>query len=253
MTLHEDLIEKAKRLGSMTTLNTQQAAAILGMTEDALEKRREPNRQNPGSETEIPFHPRGSRVVYYLVEVLKVASRGPFGLPEPFKILAILMGEEFCNEIGLPYPKNTVQGIRQAPRSTIKLPSSSLANMVAGMAGDNTNSEEKKRGPKSLKPMYKEKSELEAAGVHVQIHRCEFGSLNDFLRNAEPDEEWLFACPPYERPFDFVDALLEGSEAPFFWLSLSDYLERLRTAAINDRDKRLAEEERDLLSSELKT
>lgn len=88
--------------------------------------------------------------------------------------------------------------------------------------------------------------------VQVRTHLCRFGSLNDFLRNAEPDEEWLFACPPHERPFDFVDALLEGSEAPFFWLSLTDYLVRLGEAAINDRANRLANEDRDFFESEVK-
>lgn len=174
--------------------------------------------------------------------------------------LELLTTIQYFSRMGMPwrlkrlygYPKTTVQGIRQAPRPAMAAQNQGFADLVTGMAGDNAEIEEKKRGPKSSKPMYKKKRELEAAGMQVRTHLCRFGSFNDFLRNAEPDEEWLFACPPYERPVDFVDALLEGSEAPFFWLSLSDYLERLRTAAINDRDKRLAEEERDLLSSELK-
>lgn len=250
MTLHDDLVEEINRLGPDTTLNTQQAAALLGMSEHALEKQRETERQNPGSETAIPFHRNGRRVVYYLLDLLRRAARGPHGLPEPFKILANFMGEEFCNEIGLPSGGNRWPATRQRPYPALELPSTSLADMAAGMVSS-TVPEQKKRGPKPSKAMHKKNRELELAGAQVRTHVCPFGSLNDFLRGAEPDEEWLFACTPDERPFDFMDALQEGSEAPFIWLSLSDYLAQLSEAAINDRGRRLAEEERDLLLSDI--
>jgi hypothetical protein len=244
MSKYDDVKAVAEKDGLFATLNTQQAAALLGMTESALEKQRESDRQNPDSEHLVPYHHAGKRAVYYLIELLAYQKKGPFGLPMPSRGLAVMMGEDACRELGVPYPKNPAQAMRRPPDAVhISQTPVGLSELLGTMETGAGKPTANKRGPRSIKADQARARELQALGVDVRRNLCRFGSMEDFLRRAEPQEEWLFCCPPDARPFDFMDAVLEGNPHPFEWLTLSDYQARLAAKAEKDRNRRLAAEE----------
>jgi hypothetical protein len=244
MSKYDDLKAKAEKDGPLAVLNTQQAAALLGMTESALEKQRESDRRNPDSEHLVPYHHAGKRAVYYLIELLAYQKKGPFGLPMPSRGLAVMMGENVCRELGVPYPENPAQAMRRRPDAVhISQSPVRLADLLGDKKADKGKPKEIKRGPKSRKDDLARARQLQALGVDVRRNLLRFGSMDDFLRRAEPQEEWLFCCPPDARPFDFMDAVLEGNPHPFEWLTLSDYQAQLAAEAEKDRNRRLAAEE----------
>lgn len=243
MVLYDDLKSVASSDGPLATLSTEQAAGLLGMTVSALEKQREADRQNPDSEHMVPFHYAGKRVVYYLMELLAHQAKGPFGLPMPSRGLAILMGEDVCRELGVRYPNNPAQALRKPPESAhISQNPVSMATLINGISAE-PEKVGRKTGPKSLKADQERARQLKKLGVNVTRNLCRFGSMVDFLRRAEPKDEWLFCCPPNERPFDFMDAVLEGNPNPFVWLTLEKYLDKERVESKRTRDIRVADEE----------
>lgn len=107
-----------------------------------------------------------------------------------------------------------------------------------------------KRGPKSKRADNIALMAAQKAGATVRRHTLGFATLHDFLLNAEPDDQWLFACPDDGRPYDAIAAILAGpGDVRFEWLTLTDYLQRTATAAAQDRDARKAEELAALLDS----
>lgn len=72
-----------------------------------------------------------------------------------------------------------------------------------------------------------------------------FISTSDFLRKAGLDDEWLFAKPAGQRPYDFLDSALAGDQAPWQIMTLGDYLDAVRagTSADSGRSHGLSEAE----------
>lgn len=243
---YEVIEANAREHGPLCTLNTRQAAVLLGMTVDALEKTRSTKRLLPDGTSTIPFEPAGQRKVVYLLPVLLIIlSKRPNGIPRHLHTLAILMGEDFCREVGVPYPKladtqlagNQKSGATQAVMSA---PMGLAAMLGMGLSAPGDMKEPRKRGPKSMKADNAEARRVQRLGATVHRHRCEFVSMQDWLAGAEPDDAWLFVVPETGRPIDFTTSVICGGpgDDPLEWLTLSDYLARIARAAEEDRAKR---------------
>ena len=223
--IDKEVEEQIKEHESKAFLYTQQAANFLGMTAHALEKQRE-----AGRTSRIPCSLVGGRYHYYVTELLEyMAKNSGHGLPLCHRSMAILLGEDFCEQIGVQFPtKNT---------------SSVLGTLLFGLGANGQ--PPRQRGRKSSRADDARRDELESMGVNVTRHRLgAFATLNDFLMHAEPDDEWLFCCPPDRRPYDFIAAIIEGpTEALFVWMSLTEYLDALGKWSATDRDARKSREE----------
>jgi hypothetical protein len=245
-----DVIEaKARDQRQSCALNTKQAAVILGMEASALEKTRSPKRLGSDGVASIPFERVGKRkVIYRLAEVLMVLAERPGGIPKDLRMLAVLMGEDFCRRAGVPYPKPSAISTTAATSITVGTTpaDTSPALKVAGLLGIGIQvngdgaKEPRKRGPRSRKAEEAEARRLERLGATVHRHRCEFVSMQDWLAGAEPDDAWLFVVPEAGRPIDFTTSVINGGpgDDPLEWLTLSDYLDRIARAAEEDRAKR---------------
>jgi len=235
----DDITRKAEQGGLFCSLTEQQVAVLVNLSPAALQKQREASRAKTRKSTAVPFRRSGKKVVYYLSDLLRwEVEQNGLPLPLHLRQLALLMGEDFCREIGMPIstPKHEASASEPMPASLL----SSLLMQV----GSTKEQEPNKRGPKSLKDDNKQRKKLESMGISVRRNICRFTTLNDFIRRAEPEEQWLFCVPASGRPYDFMDAILEGgTEAPFVWLSLSDFLGRLSRSASDDRDARLSGDE----------
>lgn len=249
--------EAAARQGPLCGLNTQQAAAVLNMSESTLRKHRETKMRAAGGEARIPFQTRGGKAVYALTDLLEYAKRhNSNGLTLAQRTLALLMGEEFCDSIGEPWP-----GPRSAPREEKRAEPPAPAPFASGPPGlaeilglgvAPVTGTPRKRGPKPMGATKARTAELERLGARVRTNLCRFASMQDFLLNAEPEEEWLFCVPPSGRPYDFMRAVFgEQTDAPFKWMSLAAYLAAVSERAVDDRDARIAEEERVVLENNL--
>lgn len=238
-----DVIEaKARDQGLLCTLNTKQAAVLLGMEASALEKTRSPKRLGPDGVARIPFEKVGERkVAYRLTELLMVLAERPGGIPKDLRMLAVLMGEEFCRRAGIVFPKTTATPKSGATPAVMSQPMGLAGLLGIGIAvAESDAMAPRKRGPRSMKSDDAEVRRLERLGATVNRHRCEFVSLQDWLAGAEPDDAWLFVVPEAGRPIDFTTSVICGGpgDDPLAWLTLSDYLARTAQAAEEDRAKR---------------
>lgn len=243
------LVEKH---GQVAALNTQQAAALLQTTEDALQKAREKKRRGSEGYAQLPFHSDGKRAVYYLTDLIEFRVKSS-SHPLPFflRTLAVMLGPDFCQHVGVPYP----QAVQAKGSMAEMAPLPGLAT-VLGVATVTDEAPKKhvaapRRGPKSKKADNLAMLAAQKAGATVRRHTLGFATLHDFLTHAEPDDQWLFACPAEGRPYDAIAAILAGpGEVRFEWLSLTDYLQRIATAAALDRDARDANEQEALIALE---
>ena len=90
-------------------------------------------------------------------------------------------------------------------------------------------------------------------GGRVIANIGKFASLGDFMQNAFPDDEWLFAVPPkgMGRPYDFLESLLAGeSDVPWKVMTYRDYLQAMLDASIDDYGTAIAEAEQLALTQE---
>jgi hypothetical protein len=269
MTVFDDVMAKAAVEGPFCAVNTQQAGMMVHLSVSALKSQRLTSRREPDGKAKIPFQRRGGKVVYAVTDLLEYAKRhNSNGLSAAERTLALLMGDEFCKRIGEPWPAHQApRAAFQPPRAAFQPPSSSVADEGAtesrqgvseapvmaeppglaalfGMFGGASSAAPRKRGPKSMKAENARIKALTDMGVAVQTNRCLFASLQDFLLNADPDEEWLFCRPADRRPYDFIQALLCGpTDEPFEWMSLSGYLESLARWSANEKEAREAAEE----------
>lgn len=253
----EEIKAKARDEGDACVLTERQAAALLNLTPEALQKQREPGRAAIRKSPSVPFRRTGRRVDYYLADLLRwEAETNGLPLPPHLRALALLMGEDFCREIGMEpagaLPSARTVGAGETPppafgrsaKSSAAFPVAlGLAGMLATAASGRTGPN--RRGPKSLKEDNELRDRLEAMGVSVRRHPCRFESLAELLLRGEPQDEWLFCVPPGGRPYDFTEALLAGgNEDPFVWMGLGEFLSAVAVAAADARDVRLAEAER---------
>lgn len=256
MSEFDKIKEAAARLGPLCGLNTQQAAAVLNMSESTLRKHRETKMRAAGGEARIPFQTRGGKAVYALTDLLEYARKhNSNGLTLAQRTLAVLMGEGFCDSIGEPWP-----GPRSAPRAERRAEPTAPAPFASGPPGlaeilglgvAPAAGTPRKRGPKPMGATKARTAELERLGARVRTNLCRFASLQDFLLNADPDEEWLFCRPASRRPYDFIQALLQGpTDDPFEWMSLSGYLESLARWSANEKGVREAAEESEAIFQE---
>lgn len=91
-------------------------------------------------------------------------------------------------------------------------------------------------------------------GGRVIANIAKFASLGDFMQNAFPDDEWLFAVPPKGtgRPYDFLESLLAGeSDVPWKVMTYRDYLHAMLDASIDDYGTAIAEAEQLALKQEI--
>ncbi len=91
-------------------------------------------------------------------------------------------------------------------------------------------------------------------GGRVIANIAKFASLGDFMQNAFPDDEWLFAVPPKGtgRPYDFLESLLAGeSDVPWKVMTYRDYLQAMLDASIDDYGTAIAEAEQLALKQEI--
>lgn len=239
------LVEKD---GQVAALNTQQAAALLQTTESALEKAREKRRRGSAGFAQLPCHSDGKRAIYYLTDLIEFRVRSsPHPLPFFLRTLAVMLGPDFCREVKVPYPQAPAIGTAVA-----MAPAPGLASML-GMAADVGSPDDQaetlpKRGPKSKRADNIALMAAQKAGATVRRHTLGFATLHDFLLNAEPDDQWLFACPDAGRPYDAIAAILAGpGDVRFEWLSLTDYLQRTAIHAAQLREARKAREQADAI------
>lgn len=239
MTAGDDIKQEAEQQGLFCTLTEQQVAVLVNLSPAALQKQREATRAKTRKSSAVPFRRSGKKVVYYLTDLLRwEVEQNGLPLPIHLRQLALLMGEDFCREIGMPFPTSTQNTLASEPVA------GSLLSSLLMQVGSIKNQEQKKRGPKSLKDDNRQRQKLESLGVSVRRNICRFTSLNDFMRRAEPEEPWLFCVPASGRPYDFTEAILAGGvEDPFIWLSLSEFLAKLSRAASEDRNARFAADE----------
>lgn len=265
MTVFDDVMANAAVEGPFCAVNTQQAGVMVHLSVSALKSQRLTSRREPDGKARIPFQRRGGKVVYAVTDLLEYAKKhNSNGLSAAERTLALLMGEEFCKRIREPWPAH------QAPRTASQPPVSSVADegttasqqgvseapvkagppglpglaAMFGMFGGTSSGGPRKRGPKSMKAENARIKALEDMGATVWTERCRFASLQDFLLNADPDEEWLFCRPASRRPYDFIQALLCGpTDDPFEWMSLSGYVESLARWSANEKEAREAAEE----------
>lgn len=269
MTVFDDVMADAAKDGPFCAVNTQQAGRMIHLSVSALKSQRLTSRREPDGKARIPFRRRGGQVFYAVTDLLEYAKKhNSNGLSMAERTLALLMGEEFCKRIGEPWPASQApraafpasqQGVseRPSPRSSAD-PAPSRQGMseapamadppglaaLLGMLGRTSSVAPRKRGPKSMKAENARIKALQDMGVDVRTERCRFASLQDFLLNADPDEEWLFCRPASRRPYDFIQALLCGpTDDPFEWMSLSGYVESLARWSANEQGAREAAEE----------
>ena len=255
MTTFDDIEEKARRHGALCMLNEQQAGALIGKTSSALKKSRETKRRAADGSASVPFVRTGGRgVSYALTDLLEFAKKhNSNGLTAAQRTLAILMGEDFCKSIGEPYPATTLSKAGAPAPSRVSMTSMpGLAQLLGGVSDasseeGNQSRSTGKRGPKPRKAEWERQELLKKStgnAVEYRWNICKFATLYDFLTHAEPDDEWLFCCPPDRRPYDFIAAIIEGpTEALFVWMSLTEYLNALGTWSATDRDARKSREE----------
>jgi hypothetical protein len=234
--------------GALAALNTQQAAALLQAKESALEKAREKSRRESGGYALLPFHTDNKkRTIYYVTDLIAFRmNSSSHPLPFIMRTLAIMIGEEFCREIKLPFPTTRSTMGTAAPMA----PPPDFASML-GMAADTGSVDEepvaaeepRERGRQTNRADNRTMIAAQKAGATVRRHTLGFATLHDFLLNAEPDDQWLFACPDDGRPYDAIAAILAGpGDVRFEWLSLTDYLQRTAIHAAQVRDARKAQE-----------
>lgn len=268
MTVFDEVMADAAKDGPFCAVNTQQAGRMVHLSVSALKSQRLTSRREPDGKARIPFQRRGGKVFYAVTDLLEYAKKhNSNGLSMAERTLALLMGEEFCKGIGEPWPERQApraafpasqQGLseRPSPRSSADRSASQqgmseapamaeppgLAAML-GMFGGAPRMP-RKRGPKPMDAENARIKALEDMGATVRTNRCRFASLQDFLLNADPDEEWLFCRPASRRPYDFIQALLQGpTDDPFEWMSLSGYVESLARWSANEKGAREAAEE----------
>ena len=247
--------------GLLTALNTQQTATLLDVGVEALEKARESERRSSGGLAELRFHPRGRKAIYYLTDIIeyvqKTSSHGQ--LPWIFRTLSIMMGADFCRQVGVAYPHIPVPADGTGLGASFS-PQPLLASLF-GLSSDDTAlsdlsvqaEQPRKRGPKSKKADNEAKLALERAGATVRRHICRFASLFDFLAHADINEEWLFCCPPDRRPYDAIVAIVTGpTDYDFKWMSLETYLNETKEWALQEQRLREAGEEGEEISRGIK-
>lgn len=272
MTVFDDVMANAAVEGPFCAVNTQQAGVMVHLSVSALKSQRLTSRREPDGKARIPFQRRGGKVVYAVTDLLEYAKKhNSNGLSAAERTLALLMGEEFCKRIREPWPAH------QAPRTASQPPVSSVADegttasqqgvseapvkagppglpglaAMFGMFGGTSSGGPRKRGPKPMDAENARIKALEDMGATVRTNRCRFASLQDFLLNADPDEEWLFCRPASRRPYDFIQALLCGpTDDPFEWMSLSGYVESLARWSANEKGAREAAEESEAIFQE---
>lgn len=61
-----------------------------------------------------------------------------------------------------------------------------------------------------------------------------FVSTSDFFRRARLDDSWVFAKPSGQRPYDFIESAIAMDSAPWKVMTLSDYLDAVRSGAAED-------------------
>lgn len=235
--------------GQLCALNTQQAAALLQTTESALEKAREKIRRGSEGYAKLPFHSDGKRTLYYLTDLIEFRYKtSTHGLPFFMRTLALMLGPDFCAQVGVQCPQAAQLSATQIVKPD-EPPPSMLAR-VFGLASTEVESVDDeaqliKPDPKSKKADNLRLMAMQKAGVTVRRNVCRFGSLHDFLAHAEPKDKWLFSCPANGRPYDAIAAIFAGpGDEPFEWLTLTEYFRRVgihakilqRTRETNDEN-----------------
>jgi len=246
----KSLVEKH---GQLAALNTQQAAALLQVTEDALQKAREVKRRGSKGYAQLPFHSDGKRAFYYLTDLIEFRVKSsPHPLPFFLRTLAMMLGPDFCRHVGVPYLQPVQVKGSMAEMSPLPGLAAVLGVRSVSMEAPDESAVARRRGPKSKKADNLAMLAAQKAGATVRRHTLGFATLHDFLSHAEPDDQWLFACPAEGRPYDAIAAILAGpGEVRFEWMSLTDYLHRIATAAALDRDTRNVNEQQALIISGL--
>jgi hypothetical protein len=208
----------------------------LQTTQSALEKAREMSRQGSDGYAQLPFHSTGKHAIYYLTDLIEFRiESSPHQLPFFLRTLAVMLGPDYCREIGVAYPQPKADGMAapmaQAPGIAAMLGVAPIGDEVAAQP---------KHDAKSKKAKNLAMQAALKAGATVQRNVLRgFASLHAFLMQAEPDDQWLFACPNNGRPYDAIAAIFAGpGDVRFEWLTLTDYLQRVSEAAIRDRNVR---------------
>jgi len=255
MVLIDDIKKGAKGSKELYSLNSQQAAEFLGMKLRTLEGTRLAKNLIKGKAVPPFFLSKGNtgHAHYWLTDLLRYKQIS--GSWRPIDItIAILIGPDFCAELGVPYPQTTqanMAALAPSPSLTMagQLGISNVAKCDKEQEEEFEEEDQEESKPKRVRKAVKHEQagllELQRAGVRVITHHSKFASLHDFMMNAELDEEWLFCCPPDRRPYDAIVAIMSGpTHHDFKWLSLKQYLRQTGKMALEEQRIREALEER---------
>ena len=128
------------------------------------------------------------------------------------------------------------------------------AGGVWGASLQNIKVSNSKKSKAAHRPVMQVSGTFAIPGGRVIANIAKFASLGDFMQNALPDDEWLFAVPPKGtgRPYDFLESLLAGeSDVPWKVMTYRDYLQAMLDASIDDYGTAIAEAEQLALTQEI--
>lgn len=212
----------AEHCSPMSAFPASQAASLLGIHLNVMQS------SKPGDPGFVPFVPDQSNHknrTFLLGDILTTADMADAVSADGGTIKREDAQDLLENRIGPP-PPDWFEPISY-DRKEETWESKVFRNH--GHADDKTESAKRGRG----RPRKAEQAEALLPGGRIACAR-RFLSTSDFLRKAGLDDEWLFAKPAGQRPYDFLDSALAGDQAPWQIMTLGDYLDAVRAGISAD-------------------
>lgn len=212
----------AEHCSPMSAFPASQAASLLGIHLNVMQS------SNPGDPGFVPYVPdqtNHKNRTFLLGDILTTAGMADAVSADGGTIKREDARDLLESRIGPP-PPDWFEPISY-DRKEETWESKALRNH--GHADAKTESARRGRG----RPRKAEQAEALLPGGRIARPR-RFLSTSDFLRKAGLDDEWLFAKPAGQRPYDFLDSALAGDQAPWQIMTLDEYLDAVRAGTSAD-------------------
>lgn len=243
-----------QRLDPFYEMLAEQAAPLLG-----IEHPLNLNAAEDGDDDFVPYVQRGTGRVFLNGDVLtEAAARG--GLPPPQFPSTVATRLEAARavlkkRVGPNPPawhdenrhrsNADVTGVAANRKPKLPKPDAVGGEWGSMLAQIDTSRKSRKKKP-AHRPVEQMSGTITIRGGRLIKNIAEFSSLGDFMLNAFPDDEWLFAVPNggVGRPYDFLESLLAGeTDVPWRVMTYRDYLAAMLEAASREHAQAIAEAE----------